>query len=93
MRTFLAPNAPNPFNPSTTLENGLSSPGPVRMVIYDGRGRRVRTLVSENWVTAGAYRAIWNGTDDSGATVASGVYFARLELGGRTLQRRMTLLK
>jgi hypothetical protein len=93
MRTFLAPNAPNPFNPSTTLEYGLSSPGPVRMVIYDGRGRRVRTLVSENWVTAGAYRAIWNGTDDSGATVASGVYFARLELGGRTLQRRMTLLK
>jgi subtilisin family serine protease len=93
LRTFLAPNSPNPFNPSTTLQYGLSSPGPVRLVVYDSRGRRVRTLLQENRVTPGEYEVRWNGTDDSGRAVASGVYFARLELAGRALQRRMTLLK
>ena len=50
-------------------------------------------VVQENWMAPGEYRATWNGTDDSGRSVASGVYFARLELAGRSLQRRMTLLK
>ncbi|MFQ5598949.1 MAG: S8 family serine peptidase [Candidatus Krumholzibacteriia bacterium] len=92
-RTFLAQNAPNPFNPSTTLRYGLAAAGPVRLVIYDGRGRQVRTLVRAPHVPPGFYSAVWDGLDDAGRPAPSGVYHARLELAGRVLSRRLTLVK
>ncbi len=90
---FIAPNRPNPFNPSTTLSYGLAESGPVRLRVYDGRGRLVRTLQNIPFQRAGFYSATWDGLDDSGQSVASGIYMARLELAGHVLTRRMTLLK
>lgn len=92
-RTFLAQAQPNPFNPATSMQYGLASPGPVRLGIYDARGRRVRTLVHEAFATPGNYQASWNGLDDSGRKVASGVYHARLEVTGRVFTQRLTLVK
>ena len=92
-RNFIAPNAPNPFNPSTTLSYGLAQGGPVKLRVFDGRDRLVRTLEQLPYLAPGFYTVTWNGLDNSGRAVASGVYHARLELGGHVLTRRLTLLK
>ena len=92
-RTFLAPAEPNPFNPSTTLRFELASPGPAHLIVYDARGRRVRTLAAERFAQPGRYEARWDGLDDNGRSVASGVYHARLEVTGRVFTQRLTLIK
>jgi flagellar hook assembly protein FlgD len=63
----------------------------VTLSVFDVAGRRVRTLV-DGWMRAGPHSSRWDGRDDGGRAVASGVYFARLE-AGRILSRRMVLLK
>ncbi|MFQ5599590.1 MAG: FlgD immunoglobulin-like domain containing protein, partial [Candidatus Krumholzibacteriia bacterium] len=91
--TFLGPNVPNPFNPSTTLRYGLERLAPVRLAIFDARGRLVRTLVDTPSAPAGFYSLTWDGQDDRGRRAASGTYHARLEVGGRVYGHRLTLLK
>jgi flagellar hook assembly protein FlgD len=86
-------NHPNPFNPRTTVSYTVPSRGPVTIAIYDARGARVATLVDNEERDAGAYRTEWNGQTDTGATVSSGVYFARIEQNGATRTRKMVLLK
>jgi hypothetical protein len=88
----LSPNVPNPFNPRTTIRYELSSPGAVRIGIYDVSGRLVRTIVDEQQ-PSGSHMAVWNGLDQAGSSVASGVYFIRLESHGRVLTRKSVLLK
>jgi choice-of-anchor B domain-containing protein len=88
----LAQNRPNPFNPSTTISFELAARSRARLFIYDVHGARVRTLVDGN-LSAGAHTADWNGTNDRGETVASGVYYYRLEAGDASATRRMVLLK
>jgi len=88
----LAPARPNPFNPSTTLEFELVRPGPVRLAIHDAAGRLVRTLVEENR-SIGVHRARWNGRDDSGSTVAAGIYFAKLRTDAGAEVRKLVMLK
>lgn len=88
----LRPNVPNPFNPSTTLQFSLPLGGRVQLVVYDVRGRRVRTLVDEER-DSGVYSVKWQGKDDAGARVASGVYFARLVSDGKTQQQKMVLVQ
>ncbi|MFO7654929.1 MAG: FlgD immunoglobulin-like domain containing protein [Candidatus Krumholzibacteriia bacterium] len=90
--TYLAQNAPNPFNPSTTLRFGLRDAGPVQVRIFDERGRLVRTLVDETR-TAGMHTVVWDGRDHGGRRVASGVYHGVLRADGRELTRKMTLVK
>jgi hypothetical protein len=85
-------NVPNPFNPQTTIRYELPSPAPVRLLILDVNGRLVRTLVNEQQ-TAGPRQAIWNGRDDTGTGVSSGVYFYVLEAGKDRLTRKLVLLK
>jgi aminopeptidase N len=89
---FLSQNWPNPFNPSTTIEFGLSRPGNVSLRIYDSRGALVNTLLDRH-LPAGSHETVWNGTDSKGNQVASGVYFYRLTSGERTLTRKMVLLR
>ncbi|MEE9269408.1 MAG: choice-of-anchor B family protein [Candidatus Krumholzibacteria bacterium] len=85
-------NFPNPFNPTTTITYTLESAGNVVLTVYDAAGRRIRTLL--NGVQgAGAQTATWNGRDNRGHRVASGVYFYRLEAGGASDTRRMVFLK
>ncbi|HET6349647.1 MAG TPA: FlgD immunoglobulin-like domain containing protein [Candidatus Krumholzibacteria bacterium] len=85
-------NHPNPFNPETTIEYDLPSTGQVRLVILDASGRVVRTLVNVAQ-TAGSRSVVWNGRDDAGNAVSSGVYFYVLDAGKERLTRKLVLLK
>ena len=91
-RLALHQNAPNPFNPATELAFELPERADVELAVYDVSGRKVATLV-EGAVEAGRHHVAWNGTDDAGRSVASGVYFFRLSRGGETIVRRGVLLK
>jgi hypothetical protein len=92
MRFVLEQNRPNPFNPSTEIAFQLRSAERVRLKIYDVSGRLVRVLLDENRL-AGRGNVIWNGVDDTGRIVASGVYFCRMTAGPFQETRRMLLLK
>jgi hypothetical protein len=92
VEAVLNQNHPNPFNPTTTIEYDIPSPGQVSLVIYDVRGVRVGTLANGTRA-AGPHSVVWNGRDDNGAAVASGVYIYRLEYGGRAQSRKLVVLK
>jgi hypothetical protein len=86
-------NAPNPFNPSTRIRFDVPAPGArVRLAIYSVEGRLVRELAS-GFEPAGRRERAWDGRDQSGTDVASGIYFLRYETAGRALTRKMTLLR
>lgn len=85
-------NYPNPFNPRTTLEFSLPGRSLVRLSIYDGAGRRVKTLVNEER-DAGHYTVFWDGTDAQGQRVPSGIYFSRLSTTGGDQTVKMVLIK
>ncbi len=88
----LAQNAPNPFNPSTRISYTLARDTDVTLRIFDVRGRVVRTLV-DGRQTAGTHEAEWDGRNATGGAAASGVYVYRLQAGGESQQRSMTLVK
>jgi len=94
----LEQNYPNPFNPSTTISYTVGKPGSAlnpmvtRLVIYNTLGQKVATLVDEIQLP-GTYSVIWNGANESGEAVASGVYLYRLENDDLTMTRKMILLK
>jgi hypothetical protein len=89
---YLGQNYPNPFNPMTTIEYGLSTPEHVELVIYDISGALVRRLVS-GAKPAGWYSVQWDGRDQTGRRVASGVYLSRMTAGSFTEVRKLVLLK
>ncbi len=90
---YLAPNYPNPFNPTTRLGFHIAEFGFVELTIYDVTGRTVKTLVQEK-LSPGRYEVQWDGTDDAGQRVASGVYLYRLVVDHRHVQtRKMVLLR
>ena len=74
----LMQNYPNPFNPTTTIRYELSAPSKVLLTIYNVLGQKVRTLVNEVQ-NAGPQLLVWNSKNDAGSSVASGVYFYRIE--------------
>ncbi len=86
-------NYPNPFNPSTTIGYTIPSETNVTVRVYDITGRVVRTLVHGQSHAPGVYEVIWDGTGDSGHTLASGTYFYSLEYLGRRDVKAMILLK
>ena len=86
-------NFPNPFNPSTSIEYALPEDAEVELVIYDVLGQTVQTLVANELQGAGYYRLTWDGRNQSGHTVSSGMYFYRLATPGFTQTRKMILLK
>jgi hypothetical protein len=92
LRNSLAQNYPNPFNPQTTIAFSIKARMHVEVAIYDVGGRLVRTLANETRA-AGAYEITWDGRDDNGQAVASGVYFYRLVAPQFTQARKMVLLK
>lgn len=92
MAAALRQNFPNPFNPTTSIAFNLERSGPVKLQVFDARGRLVRTLVDEAR-QAGPHAVDWDGRDGRGRTAAAGVYLYQLEAGGEKLQRKMTLLK
>ncbi|MCK4775443.1 MAG: T9SS type A sorting domain-containing protein, partial [Candidatus Krumholzibacteria bacterium] len=88
----LGQNTPNPFNPTTSIRYSLEAATDARLAIYDTRGRLVRTLLNGP-KTKGGHTAIWDGKDNSGQRVASGVYFYRLEAASFTQTRKMVFIK
>jgi len=92
---FLGQNHPNPFNPMTTIEYGVpvtAAGAPVFLDVFDARGRHVRTLL-RGPQAPGHYKAIWDGRDDRGAAVGSGIYFTRLRAGNEVQTRKAILMK
>ena len=88
----LEQNYPNPFNPATEIAYFLPEREGVELVIYDVTGRRVRALVS-GVQAMGRYVVGWNGLNDRGDSVGSGVYYYRLRAGKKIITRKMVLLR
>jgi len=89
---YLGQNYPNPFNPSTEIELRLPRAGEVELNVYDLSGRLVARIYSGR-ETAGVKRYEWDGKDERGNEVPSGVYFYRLRVGKRVLNRKMVLVR
>ncbi len=85
-------NHPNPFNPSTTIEYALPSAGKASLAVYSITGQKVRELVSGT-LPAGKHSAVWDGRDDRGTAVSSGVYISHLRMGDKVASGRMMLVK
>jgi lysyl endopeptidase len=85
-------NHPNPFNPMTKVSFGIERDGHALINIYNVQGQLVRRLVDGN-VAAGLHQVTWDGRDEVGLQVGSGVYFARLVSGGQVAEHKMVLLK
>ena len=83
---------PNPFNPATDIKFSLPRDAAVQLNLYDVSGRLVRSLLSES-LGAGSHEARWNGKDNSGRSVASGTYFARLVVDGVHNVKAMILVR
>jgi hypothetical protein len=92
IRFELGQNYPNPFNPTTVVAYALQKKALVKLEIYNLLGQRVKTLVDE-YQSSGSYRVPWDGRNEQGETVASGVYFYRLDVDGATQAKRMVLMK
>jgi len=90
--TALEQNHPNPFNPLTTIPFNLAARQAVELAVFDAGGRRVATLLNTE-LDPGPHEVDWDGTDDRGRPVASGVYFYRLTAGGAEQTKKMMLLK
>ncbi|HED05402.1 MAG TPA: T9SS type A sorting domain-containing protein, partial [Ignavibacteria bacterium] len=85
-------NYPNPFNPSTTISYALPKASPVKVVIYNITGAKVKTLVNKEQ-TAGMHLITWNGENNNGVMVSSGTYFYRISAGLNVQVRKMIFLK
>ena len=85
-------NYPNPFNPETQIQFRLAMDDKVTMIIYDISGRQVRTLVKDNF-NAGLHSVTWDGKNNKGATVASGMYIYRINAGSFTAAQKMLLIR
>ena len=89
--TLLAP-FPNPFNAETVLRFSLPKPARLELAVHNLLGQRIRTLRSHA-LAAGMHRATWNGTDNNGHIVRSGVYFAVLDVAERRVVQRLLLVR
>jgi len=88
----LRQNVPNPFNPATRISFTIPEACHARLAIYDVSGREVKALVNR-LLRADHYQVVWDGTNNRGARVASGIYFYRLEAGRYAATRKMVLLR
>jgi hypothetical protein len=89
---FLAQNYPNPFNPTTTISYGLPKSTHVKLDIFNIIGQKTVSLIDGDQ-EAGVKKVIWNGRDQNGQQVASGMYFYRLRTGDKEIVRKMSLIK
>ncbi len=85
-------NYPNPFNPTTTISFDVAAHGLVKLAIYNLLGEKVATLSNEI-LPPGSYQSVWNGADESGELMPSGIYFYRMSTSRAILTQKMVLLK
>jgi len=86
-------NYPNPFNPSTTISFELRQTGRTSLSVYNLKGQLVKVLINDAELMQGTYNSVWDGTDNAGRGVGSGVYFMRLSFGNESFSRKMLLTK
>ena len=91
-RTEITSNYPNPFNPETTIRFDLARGGRTVLTVHDVRGRLVATLIDED-LPSGVHHVRWDGANDEGRSVASGIYFCRLAGDGGDSSTKLVLLK
>ena len=91
-RFRLYQNYPNPFNPFTIIDYSIGKRGMVTLKIFNSLGQKVRTLVA-SMQEVGMKSVTWNGLDDTGTPVSSGLYFYRLQFNNKVLSRKMLLLR
>ncbi len=89
----LGQNYPNPFNPTTSISFSLPKEAPVTFEIYNMLGVKIRTLMAGESKSAGFYTVSWDGRDDAGVSMSSGVYLYRVHAGTFLASKKMTLLK
>jgi hypothetical protein len=89
----LETNYPNPFNPSTEIGFSIPQQETVNLSVYDVHGRLVRVVIDQQQYQRGSYKVEWNGLDNNGASVSSGVYFAKFQAGKYTASQKMSLVK
>lgn len=89
----LSQNYPNPFNPSTTIKFSVPQAEKVRLEVYDIQGNLIRSLVDYDLYQPGSYQIVWNGNDNHGRRVASGIYFAKMNAGKFHQTKKMNLVK
>ena len=92
VQTELHSNYPNPFNPETTIRYSVKEATHVTIEIYNVKGQLVRTLVNEA-KSAGNHNVVWNGMDNSGRSISSGVYFYKMKAGAYSSTKKMILMK
>ncbi|HEX9974372.1 MAG TPA: T9SS type A sorting domain-containing protein [bacterium] len=85
-------NYPNPFNPETVIEYELPNAGSVRLEVYNMLGQKIRTLVNQNQV-AGVHHVAWDGKNEFGEQMASGIYLYRMEMNEFKATKRMLLIR
>ncbi len=88
----LSQNFPNPFNPVTTIHYSLAEGGRVSITVFDVDGRQVCVLVDEER-EAGPHSFTWDGRNDAGQSLASGVYFVRYRAGAESFWKKAALLR
>jgi hypothetical protein len=88
----LSQNYPNPFNPSTEIQFSLTKSGTMKLVVYSITGQKVKVLV-DGPMNAGSYKVSWNGKNDYGEYVATGVYFYRMESSSFVATKKMILMR
>jgi len=91
-RFDMSQNYPNPFNPSTKIDFSVPRSSIVTIKIYDITGKEIKSLVSQK-MSPGKYTVDWNGTDNNGLQIATGVYFYRLVASGNVIVKKMVLIK
>jgi len=90
--TRLLANYPNPFNPSTTIPFLLSRQADVQVDVYDAMGRHIRSLVNQEF-SAGQHQVVWNGLDQAGESVSSGIYFVKMNASESESVQKILLTK
>lgn len=89
----LVSNYPNPFNPTTTIEFSLPERTTVKVEVFDILGRKVSTLINNQELNSGLQRLVWNGKNDNGVHMVSGVYIYRISSESFSVSKKMMLLK
>ena len=89
----LSQNYPNPFNPNTKIQFAVSETEKVNLDVYDIQGRLIRTLVDHELYQPGRYEVAWDGLDNKGNRIASGVYFAKMQAGKFAHTKKMVMNK
>jgi hypothetical protein len=89
---ILRQNYPNPFNNATSIEYHVAEKAHIRLTVFDLLGRQVKCLI-DGISPGGVYKIVWNGMDDNGNEVASGIYFYSLKSSRTEISRKMILIK